>query len=451
MSVINSRSRTEIQELLDTVYRYSAAEETEAVYTSGTNSLSRFANSEIRQNISQGSESLSIRTISEGRSGVVRTGKLDEESIKQAVAQAHISARVQKADPDILPLQQQIEIGELSRIDEATALLTPAAKADTIKKTIAALPGTDLEAAGIFSNSDSQFAIGNSAGMFHHHASTDAEFSITVSRGDTSGWAESVSRCVGDLDTERLTAEAIDICQRAESPQPIDAGEYTVVLPPAAATDFMLFLSFLGLGAQDYLEGTSPLTGKLGERIFGENITIIDDPFHADMSSAPFDGEGIPKKALPFIENGVLQQMAHDRKTAIQAGVNSTGHGFPAPNPSGGYPSNLCMKPGESTLEEMIASTEKGLMVTHFHYTNVVNPRDLSLTGMTRDGVFLIEDGKLSRPVHNLRFTDSVLRIFNNVEMIGRDTIYASAFFGGGFVVPALKVNGFRFSSTTNF
>jgi PmbA protein len=451
MSVMNSRSRTEIQELLDTVYRHSAAEETEAVYFGGTNSLSRFANSEIRQNISQGSESISIRVINEGRTGVVRTGKLDEDSIKQAVDQALKSARVQKADPELLPLQPQIDIEEQNRIDEATALLTPEAKADTIRKTIAALPGANLEAAGIFSNSDSQFAIGNSAGMFHHHASTDAEFSITVSNGDTSGWAESVSRCVSDLDTESLTAEAIDICQRAEKPEPIEAGEYTVVLPPAAATDFMLFLSFLGLGAQDYQEGTSPLTGKLGERIFGENITIIDDPFHAYMSSAPFDGEGLPKQTLPFIENGVLQRMAHDRKTATKAGIESSGHGFPAPNPSGGYPSNLCMQPGDSTLEEMIASTENGLMVTHFHYTNVVNPRDLSLTGMTRDGVFLIKDGKLTRPVHNLRFTDSVLRILNNVEMVGRDTIYASAFFGGGFVVPALKVNGFRFSSTTNF
>ncbi|MBL7032955.1 MAG: TldD/PmbA family protein [Candidatus Delongbacteria bacterium] len=451
MSVNNMRSRAEIQELLEQVHRQSPLE-TETVYSSGTQDLSRFANNEIRQNISQGSESLAIRTIIDGKSGVVSTGRLDTESIQRAVEQAVASARLQKADPECLPLQEQLEIKEQTRVDEETAALSPEDKAEAIRQVVDGLAGQKLEAAGIFSNSNSQFAIGNSNGMFHHHAATDAEFSITVSDGgEVSGWAESISRRVADLDTNALATEAIEIYRRALNPEPIDPGEYTVVLPPAAVTDFLLFLTWLGFGGQDYLEGTSPLSGKLGEQIAGSNITILDDPFHDRMSSAPFDGEGLPKKTLPFIEEGVLRQVAHDRRTANRSGLTSTGHGFPAPNPNGGYPTNLCLQPGEATIEEMIASTERGLLVTHFHYTNVVNPRDLSLTGMTRDGVFRIEDGKLTRPVHNLRFTDSVLRILNQVEMIGRDTNYASAFFGGGFVVPALKVNGFKFSSTTNF
>ncbi len=445
------KSRDEVQELLEQVIDLAAGQQVELVYSSENEGLSRFANNEIRQNISQGESSLTIRVLLDGRNGVVNTGRFDRESLARAIAAAAASAKVQKADPECLPLQEQIEIAEQPQVDEATVTLTPTAKAEAIAAALQGLPEQGLEGAGIYSTSHSQYAIGNSAGMFHYHAATEAEFSITVARGEVSGWAEDNAKCTGDLKPEELARQATDICLRADKPQPVEPGEYTVVMPPAAVTDFLLFLTWLGFGGLDYLEGTGPLSGKLGEKIAGENITIMDDPFHPRMNSAPFDGEGLPKRTLPFIEQGILRHVAHDRRTAKRADTESTGHGFPAPNPGGGYPGNLCLQPGDSTLEEMIASTSRGLLVTHFHYTNVVNPRELSITGMTRDGVFAIEDGRISHPVHNLRFTDSVLRVLNSVELIGRDTILASAFFGGGFIVPALKVNGFKFSSTTNF
>jgi predicted Zn-dependent protease len=193
------------------------------------------------------------------------------------------------------------------------------------------------------------------------------------------------------------------------------------------------------------------MSGRIGRRLLDERVTILDDVRHPGTIGIPFDFEGLPRKTVTLIEKGVARSVVYDRPTAAKEGVVSTGHALPQPNTSGPLPLNLVMQPGDATLEEMIASTEEGILVTHFHYTNLLDPIPLSVTGMTRDGTFRVRNGKVRHPLKNLRFTESVVEAFGRIEAIGREAIYTHAFWGGGTVCPPVKIRGFNFSSETRF
>jgi predicted Zn-dependent protease len=207
-----------------------------------------------------------------------------------------------------------------------------------------------------------------------------------------------------------------------------------------------------GFGALAYQEGRSFLSGKLGKKFMGENINISDDIYHPMVRGMPFDFEGMPKKKVSLIEKGVARGVVYDRLTAKKGKTHSTGHGLPQPNSHGPLPGALILHPADSSVAEMIASTKKGLLVSEFHYTNVLDPLKLIITGMTRNGVYLIENGVITKSVKNMRFTESVLAALSNVELISRDAeLQKGIFGGGGFVAPALKINNFNFSSETKF
>jgi predicted Zn-dependent protease len=277
---------------------------------------------------------------------------------------------------------------------------------------------------------------------------------LTVAMGeDSSGYGSAAAMDVRALDPEAVGREAVDKALRSRNPTAIEPGAYTVILEAEAVADMLTTLGFLGLGALAVQEGHSFMNGRFGDRIAGENITIWDDGHDWRGVPMPFDCEGVPKQRVMLIENGVARGVVYDSFTAgREPGKTSTGHSLPAPNTSGPLPLNLFMAPGGATVEQMLASTQRGIWVTRFHYTNTVHPVQTVLTGMTRDGTFLIENGQLARPLKNLRFTQSILEAFGRAEMLGSELkLIVDDWDGFGVCVPAAKIRDFRFTGTTEF
>lgn len=453
-------SQLQIKQIADKIFSYSRAkqhgtrlaDEAEMILVNYNQFLTRYANNMITQNVheSNGVE-LIVRLIKNGKVARATTNKTDNASLQKLVEDTAELSRHQKRDKNILSLASKQTYQPVDACVEKTAQVSPHDRVEAIRMAVGECEKYGFKASGIFSNSASVLGIANSRGLFAYHPSTEAEFTCTALTESSSGWAKEQNKDVSQINPLATARTAIDKAHRSEDPRALPAGRYTVILEPAAVTDFLLFMAFRGVGALSYQEGRSFMSGKLGKKIMGENVTIIDNTYHPQTIGIPFDFEGIPKKKVVIIDKGIARNVVYDRETARKAKTKTTGHALPQPNPYGPMPGNLILKSGDSTLEELIKSTKKGILVTKFHYTNIVEPMQLVLTGMTRDGTFLIEDGKITRGVKNMRFTESVIKAFSNVELISKDSKYQSAFFGGGFVVPALKINNFNFSSGTKF
>jgi len=309
-----------------------------------------------------------------------------------------------------------------------------------------------LNAAGALSALASTLAFANSRGVFAFQPETYSQFTCTVRSGNSSGWVDRHRRGVRALDAAALGRVAIEKAERSRDPGAIEPGRYTVVLEPNAVAELVMFLGVLGFGAQAEQEGRSFMAGKLGSRITGERVTIVDDPYDARAFGRPFDFEGTPRQRVPLIERGVARGVVHDRRTAKQAGVESTGHASPPPATDGPLPYSLVLSSGDQSLEQLIASTERGILVTRFWYNRVVDPKQTLITGMTRDGTFVIENGVLTRGLRNLRFNESVLGVLERADAWGRDaepTVFD--YVGNCVVAPALRVRDFRFTGVSPF
>ncbi len=431
------------------------ADETEAFLSGGAGALTRFGNNEITQSVAVRSMSATVRAIAGGRTGRATTDRLDDRGLALVCERALALARAARPDPDPLPLAAGPQRYErVERYDEATDALTPAARAEAVAGGIEACAGKGLTAAGIYESGGTVLAFGSSRGVRAFHRETGAQFALTaLGTDDAAGWAEHSTTRSDRLDAARVTRVAVEKCVASRSPRAIEPGAYTVVLEPDAVSNVLLFLAWMGFGGLSYIEGRSFISGKLGQKVFGDNVTIRDDVYHPLAKGPPFDHEGLPRRAVTLVEKGVAKAVVHDRKTAKRAGsgAESTGHALPIPIPHGPMPMKLTLDPGDASLEDLIRTTRRGLLVTQLHYTNVIDPLKLILTGMTRNGTFLIEDGEVRHPVKNMRFTDAVPRALSNVTGVGRDLAGASTLFGGGFIVPPLRIDGFTFSSATEF
>ena len=443
-------TRQQARKICDRILDYSTAKRTEVTLSDADSSLTRFGKNTIIQNVNSRDVNLSVRVVIGKSAGCASTNYLGESSLRATVERAVKQAGAVRPERNIAPLAGPGKYRRVNNFVGRTAALTPEERAEAIRYIAAKCRRAGIECAGAYSSGTHVLALANSKGMFAYDKSTKAEFGVTVLAKNSAGWAEGASRDCAKIDAAKLSDIAFEKAVRGKNPKAVPAGKYTVVLEPAAVTDFLMFMG-RGFSGQAVQDGTSFLAGRIGKKLFGDNITIVDDAYHPDNSGLPFDFEGTPRRRVVLVENGVVKNLLYDLKSAKNAGTKSTGHGLPQPNPYGGLPLNMVVEAGDSSLEEMIRSTKKGLLVTHFHYCNVAERRELVLTGMTRDGVFLIENGKIKHPVKNMRFTESVIKAFSNVEMISRKRIYASAFFGGGFVVPAMKINKFNFSSETKF
>ena len=440
------QNKAEAQRILDMVMAQSSADETEATLSSRHSALTRFAENVIHQNVEEHDAGLTVRTILGKRIGEASTNRLDEEAIRRVVEDAMEIARFAPEDADLLPRIGPQNYRKVEAYDAGTSpeAFGPASRTDAVAGVIEKAKESGLKTAGAFSNEARSFAVANSEGVFAYYRGTGANFSVTAMAEDSSGWAEQEARSIAEIEPQRLGRIAIEKARASRNPREVEPGEYTVVLEPAAVEGIVGWLT-LGYNALEVDEGRSFLTGKVGTKIAGEHITLYSDPYHPLHQGAPFDGEGMPTEALTLVVRGVAKDLAYDRVTAKRKGVAPTGHSSGGRSANGARPSYMVLEGGEVPLEEMIRSTERGILVTRFWYENLLDRMKLIVTGMTRDGLFWIEDGKVRYAIKNFRFNQSVLEFLSHVEMMSEPVLVA------GMVVPAMKVQGFRFTSGTAF
>jgi PmbA protein len=276
-----------------------------------------------------------------------------------------------------------------------------------------------------------------------------ARFSITAMAGDSSGWAKASACDRRALDPVALAHSAVRKAAQSREPRELPAGRYTVILEPAAVLDLVgqMFMDFSGTAISD---GRSFLNDRIGEKLFGKNITVYDDVRHPLQSGAAFDAEGVPRRRLTLVDAGVVREIAYCRAAAARAGATPTGHGFPLPNEIGEAPTNIVIAGGDASVDEMVASTEHGILVTRLWYIREVDPYEKIFTGMTRDGTFLVEGGRVAAGVRNFRFNVGLMDMLSNVEALS-PAVRASGEETFDMVVPAMKVRGFNFTEVTRF
>jgi PmbA protein len=411
--------------------------------------LTRFASSRIHQNTWREDVEFRVIAVVDGnRTGVASTHSFDEASVRKAAEDAVAIARVAPGDPDFTGLAPPADATKQAMFDDATADATPAERAAAVARALGEFPH-DMEGAGYVETVADEVLISATTGLRLYGRTTRAGVSVLAIAPDSSGYAERLERRFADLDASVLARRAVDKAERSRDPQPVDPGAYTVILEPAATSTLIQFLGYIGFGAKTLLEGRSFMTGKIGEKLASDLVTIVDDPVAPDALGLPFDFEGTPSRRVVLIDRGTATGVVWDRATAAKGSTESTGHALPPPNPYGPMQLNLRMEPGTATTDEMVASTERGLLVTRFHYSNVVNEKETVLTGMTRDGTFLIEDGRIVRGVKNLRYTQNALEALANVDAVGDRTEISTELFFGGSRAPAIKVRDFKFSSST--
>jgi PmbA protein len=412
--------------------------------------LTRFAASRIHQSTWLEDTAVRVRVVRGGRIGVAATNAFTPEGARAAARSALEMTSILSPDPLYPGLAPPQPIPAAPGLDEETAACTPERRAEGVAELVGRC-GPSLSAAGAFETLASEVALANSEGQFCWAPLTRASLSTVVTGPEGgSGFAEAVAHRVDEIDPGAVGRRAADKAERSRRPAPLEPGRYTVVLEPAAVATLVGFLGWLGFGGRAYVEGRSCLSGRAGERVAAPQISIYDDATAPETIGLPFDFEGTPKRRVDLIEGGVFLDAVYDRRTAKQAGTESTGHALPPPNPDGPFPLNLFLAPGEASVEEMVAATERGLLVTRFHYTNIVHPTRSVITGMTRDGTFLIEGGEVAGPVRNLRFTQSILEALANTLAVGRETELASEFFLSASRVPALHIEGFAFTGASD-
>ena len=442
-----------LAEIADRIFAAARANQTEVLIHSQQEQLTRFAANTIHQNVAETNASVRVRSVIGKKIGVASGNDLNEAALKGVVEHAEAVARFQQENPEFRSLPGPAAVPSIDAYHAATAECNPAQRAAGVRAILRLSRENGLSAAGAFATSLEEIGVYNSLGVAAYHRGTTASLMSVIMSEDSSGYAAAVSGDVSDLDPEEIGRVAVDKALRSQKPSPIEPGAYTVLLEEEAVADMVFFLGYLGLGALSVQEGRSFMTHRLGQQVTGEKITIWDDGLDPAGLALPFDFEGVPRRSVMLIENGIAKGVVYDTFTAgREPGSESTGHSLPAPNTAGPLPIHLHMAPGSATKEEMLGSIDRGIWVTRFHYTNPVHPVKTILTGMTRDGTFLIENGRITRPLKNLRFTQSILEAFSRVEMLGRDLKLIKQDWGNfATFAPAAIIHGFRFTGVTEF
>ncbi|MFB3917440.1 MAG: TldD/PmbA family protein [Terriglobales bacterium] len=456
------------EETFQRIRKYSQADELDVLITGGTSSLTRFANNTVTQNVSEENYVISIRSVFSGRTARSTTNRFDDESLKRAVKGSESLARVQEKDPELLPVADPSAFSrdgfpEVGRAFFETASCTPEDRAKAVDAMVRIATKHNLTAAGIVSNSETVDAVLNSRGLVAYYTGTSADMSVTMLAPDSSGWQKANSPDVRKLDPVALAETAAQKAIASAQPQELPPGKYTVILEPAAVLDLLGFM-FWDWGGLAILDQRSFLTNRVGTKLFGDNISIWDDAYHPLQSGPPFDGEGVRRRRVQLVENGVVKNLVYARGTAEKikrspfvsklGEVRPTGHGLPLPNEIGEIPLNIVFQAppaGQAkSIHEMIVSTERGILVTRLWYIREVDPYEKILTGMTRDGTFYIEAGKLRHGLRNFRFNESLIHMLSNVEQMS-EPVRASGEESFDMVVPAMKVRDFNFTEVTKF
>ena len=439
-----------IETVCKKIFRLAKGAQCEVMASLHSGALTRFADNVISQNVASSSATFAVRLLDDGRAVKINFNQADDASLKRAVSSGLEILKKQKKDPALLPLTKPrpITAGKNLYFKE-TAELGPVYRAGKAAELAKACKKSGQISCGTVENSSSELVIANNLGVFAKHRETQAMHSVTVRDGDGFGWAEQPAYDVNEIDFRRLNETARAKAAASRSPREIKAGKYSVILEPSAAAALLSYLGVYGFGGQLYNDGRSFVCGKLGKKALSPLLSLEDNSLDGAAPGMPFDYEGQPRSKVTLIENGVLKAVVHDRKTAKAAKTASTGHALPQPSYMGPFPLNLSVKPGQGTLADLIKSTERGILVTQFHYTNLLKEQTVEMTGMTRNGTFMVENGRIAFPIKNMRFTQSMVEAFNNIEAVSAETGLVSEW--GTLSCPAMRLNNFNFSSSTKF
>jgi predicted Zn-dependent protease len=457
-SAENLLSAEQAKALANRILGMAKADETRVAISTDWSGNTRFAGGEITTSGESNDTGVTVVSTIGKRRASASTNVLEDESLRRTVDLAERLARLSPEDPEVMPELASQSYTPVSGFIDATANLGAEARAAAAKRVIeraveSGRSAGDLFVAGYLEANAGARAIANNRGLFAYHRSTDVNLSTTVRTpdGTGSGWASAGARNWSAIDPAVLGARAAQKAVASRNPTAIEPGMYTVVLEPQAVADLVPLLGG-AFNARAADEGRSPFSKrgggtKVGEKIADERVTIFSDPTDAELLASPFDGEGLPVQRRVWIENGVLKNLTYSRYWAQKQGVQPTGGGGGGGGGGfgGGFPGGLKMVGGSKSLDELIAGTQRGILVTHFFYIRALDQRTVMLTGLTRDGTFLIENGKVTRSLKNFRWNESPLFMLNKVEEIGRAEPTAA-----GQVMPSLRVKDFNFTSLSD-
>jgi predicted Zn-dependent protease len=424
------------------------ASEAEALVSDERAQLTRFANSEIPQNVAETNGTINLRVAIGKRVGVASSNRTDDHGLRRLAETAVAIARNSAELEDWGGLPSPTPVHEVPGAwAEATASATPEERAAGVRAVIAAADAAGVRAFGSFSTSAEELAVANSHGVAAAQRRTAAQLlTVTMAADGGSGYGEQAGVDVSTIDAAAVGRWAADKARATANPVSVDPGDWSVVLEEYAVVDLLSMLAYMGFSALAVQEERSFF--EPGKRIGSELVTIVDDAAEPGAMPMAFDYEGVAKQRVVLVDRGVCGSVVYDQQTAARAGVASTGHGLPAPNPYGPFPLNMVMSAGSTPRDALVGEMERGLLVTRFHYTNPVHPKLAIVTGMTRDGTFLVEGGRIVGPVRNLRFTQSYLAALAGTVAVGRDRRTVKGDFGG-VLVPSVRIDGWTFTGAT--
>jgi predicted Zn-dependent protease len=439
-------SRQEAQNLVERISKMSKAESIDVQIGGGYTANVRFADNQMSTAGGVIDFQIGVQSWFGPKHAVVTTNETTDEALRAAVEKSERLAKLAPDDPEAMPQLGAQQIKEVEAYFPSVADMDAAERARIAMTALEpARKAGDLAAAGFLVTNAQSNAIGNGKGMFAYHRSTNANYTLTVRTkdGTGSGWAGAEHNDAKQVDFQGVSARAIEKARLSQKPVAIEPGRYTVIMEPQAVGDLCQLIAFYA-DARATDEGRSPFVkqgggSKIGEKILDPRVTIYADPFDPMVRTQPFDGDGLPLGRQVFVENGVLKTLYFSRFWAKKKGVEPTG-----------APTSFLMSGGETNVEEMIRNTPRGVLVTRLWYLREVDPRTILYTGLTRDGTFLIENGKISKAIKNFRFNDSPLFMLNNIEAMSRPVRLAGTEAGGAVVVPAIKAKDFNFTSLSD-
>ena len=439
------------KELVNKIKSFIKNYDFEIIASEGKSELTRFAESYIHQNVAETNLNLIVKVINEDRIGTVEMNSIDESTISKNIEKA---IEVTKITPKLdyhyrLLTPQSYKIK--SKHSKDTANFTPLNRAQLVKQLIKEVNKRGYEAAGAFKTEESTLLVANSEGVFAFDRGTKVDFNCVITRDNSTAHTSFIDSDVNNFNINKITDELLETAFKNVEQIEIEPGVYTVILSPEAVSDILNYTGYTAFNGKMIMEGKSFVCHNQGKKIFPETITVSDDPFDELTMPIPFDLVGYPREKIDLIEDGVIKDGVYDHLTALKYNRKCTGNTLPPEQASfGALPFNLVMKEGSNSVEEMISSTKKGIYISRFHYVNILNPMSVQLTGMTRDGTFLIEDGKIARAIKNMRFNTSVVDMLKAVDMISKERQTKPGFVGPA-VAPYLRTNNFTFSSKTSF
>lgn len=431
--------------LLQKVIKLSKADECSAVLSGGTSGNVRFARNEISTSGVIESVDLAVNVSFGKRSGTATTNRFDDASLKAVVQRAEELAKLSPEDPEHMPLLPKQNYKPTNTYDKATAAITPAQRAKIAQDSIEPCKKSNLVAAGFFDAGENFYAGMNSKGNFMYQTSTGSDYTCTVRTedGKGSGWVGSNVAKLKDFDAGTSIKTAIKKAKTSAGAKALEPGKYTVILEPHAAAGLISFM-MSGFDARSSDEGRSFMSKKgggtkLGQKVFGEQVNMRSDPSHPGAEVMPWDGSGVPRDKLSLVENGVVKHLHYSRYWAQKQGKQAKA-----------MPGNILMAGGDKSMDELIASTERGVLVSRTWYIRLVDPQSMLLTGLTRDGTFYIENGKIKYPVKNFRFNESPVIMLNNVEALGKSMRVSGDESSFVMMIPPMKIRDFTFTSLSD-